>query len=275
MNGAPQIIDRTALRRNRSRAAFGIEEFDFLIENAADDIVDRLDDVKRRFARALDLGCHGGALGRRLLARPDIEFLVSADSSVAMARKAPGLRIAADEELLPIAEGALDLIVSCLTLHWVNDLPGCLIQARRALKPDGLFLASMFGGATLRELREAFLAAEDEIEGGAGPRVSPFADVRDAGDLLSRAGFKLPVAVTETLTVSYESPLKLIRDLKGMGEANAHAHRRKSFTRRATFLRALAIYQERFGDAQGRVPATFEIVTLTGWSPTDPAARAR
>lgn len=275
MNGAPQIIDRTALRRNRSRAAPGIQEFDFLIENAADDIVDRLDDVKRRFARALDLGCHTGALGRRLLARPDIDFLVSADSSVAMAGQAPGLRMAADEELLPIAESAFDLIVSCLTLHWVNDLPGCLIQARRALKPDGLFLASMFGGATLRELREAFLAAEDEIEGGAGPRVSPFADVRDAGDLLSRAGFKLPVAVTETLTVSYESPLKLVRDLKGMGEANAHAHRRKSFTRRATFLRALAIYQDRFGDAQGRVPATFEIVTLTGWSPTDPAARAR
>ncbi len=275
MNGAPQIIDRTALRRNRSRAASGIEEFDFLIENAADDIVDRLDDVKRRFARALDLGCRTGALGRRLLARPDIEFLVSADSAAAMAYKAPGLRMAADEELLPVAEGALDLIVSCLSLHWVNDLPGCLIQARRALKPDGLFLASMFGGATLRELREAFLAAEDEIEGGAGPRVSPFADVRDAGDLMSRAGFKLPVAVTETLTVSYESPLKLIRDLKGMGEANAHAHRRKSFTRRATFLRALAIYQDRFGDAQGRVPATFEILTLTGWSPTDPAARAR
>lgn len=270
MTGAPQIIDRTALRRNRSRAAPGIEEFDFLIENAADDIVDRLNDVKRRFARALDLGCRTGALGRRLLARPDIEFLVSADSSVAMAMQAPGLRMAADEELLPIAEGALDLIVSCLTLHWVNDLPGCLIQARRALKPDGLFLASMFGGATLRELREAFLAAEDEIEGGAGPRVSPFADVRDAGDLLSRAGFKLPVAVTETLTVSYESPLKLIRDLKGMGEANAHAHRRKSFTRRATFLRALAIYQERFGDAQGRVPATFEILTLTSWSPATP-----
>ncbi len=275
MTGAPTIIDRTTVRRNRARAAAGFEDFNFLIENAADDIMERLADVTRRFPRALDLGCHTGALGRRLMERADIQLLISADSSRAMAKQAPGLRIAADEEFLPIADGALDLIVSCLTLHWVNDLPGCLIQARRALKPDGLFLAAMFGGATLRELREAFLAAEDEIEGGASPRVSPFADVRDAGDLLSRAGFKLPVTVTETLTVSYESPFKLISDLKGMGEANAHAHRRKTFTRRATLLRALAIYQERFGDAEGRVPATFEIVTLTGWSPIDPAARAR
>jgi SAM-dependent methyltransferase len=271
MTGAPTIIDRAAVRRNRSRAAAGLADFDFLIETVADDLMERLDDSTHRFARALDLGCHTGALGRRLSRRDDIQTLLSADTARAMVDRAPGLRVIADEELLPIADGALDLIMSCLNLHWVNDLPGCLIQARRALKPDGLFLAAMFGGATLRELREAFLAAEDEIEGGAGPRVSPFADVRDAGDLLSRAGFKLPVAVTETLTVSYESPLKLMRDLKGMGEANAHFHRRKSFTRRTTLLRALAIYQERFGDADGRVPATFEIVTLTGWAPVNVA----
>ena len=267
MTGAPMIIDRTAVRRNRVRAAGGFAGFDFLIEAAADDLMERLGDATRRFPKALDLGCHTGALGRRLQQRADIETLISADSARAMVAQAPGHRIAADEEFLPVADGSLDLIMSCLTLHWVNDLPGCLIQARRALKEDGLFLAAMFGGATLRELREAFLAAEDEIEGGAGPRVSPFADVRDTGDLLSRAGFKLPVTVTETLTVSYESPLKLVSDLKGMGEANAHFHRRKSFTRRTTFLRALAIYQERFGGADGRVPATFEIVTLTGWAP--------
>jgi len=267
MNGTPLIIDRLSVRRNHNRAASDFADFDFLIENVADDLMERLADSTRRFARALDLGGHTGALARRLANRTDIETLLSADSAEAMVARADGLRLVADEEYLPIADGALDLIMSCLTLHWVNDLPGTLIQARRALKPDGLFLAAMLGGATLKELREAFLLAEDEIEGGAGPRVSPFADVRDAGDLLSRAGFKLPVAVTEVLTVSYESPFKLVRDLKGMGEANAHIHRRKSFTRRTTFLRALAIYQERYGDSEGRVPATFEIVTLTGWAP--------
>jgi SAM-dependent methyltransferase len=267
MNGTPLIIDRRSVRRNRNRAAADFAGFDFLIENVADDLMERLADSTRRFPCALDLGGHTGALAKRLARRADIETLLSADGAEAMVARAQGLRLVADEEYLPIADGALDLIMSCLTLHWVNDLPGMLIQARRALKPDGLFLAAMLGGSTLKELREAFLLAEDEIEGGAGPRVSPFADVRDAGDLLSRAGFKLPVAVTEVLTVSYESPLKLARDLKGMGEANAHVHRRKSFTRRATFLRALAIYQERYGDAEGRVPATFEIVTLTGWAP--------
>lgn len=267
MNATPLIIDRRAHRRNRDRAAAGLADFNFLIENVADDLMERLADSTRRFPKALDLGGRTGALARRLARRPDVDVLVSTDTARAMVEQAPGLQAVADEEFLPFGDGTLDLIMSCLTLHWVNDLPGALIQARRALKPDGLFLAAMLGGATLKELRESFLVAEDEIEGGAGPRVSPFADVRDAGDLLSRAGFKLPVAVTETLTVSYESPLKLIRDLKGMGEANAHTHRRKTFTRRATFLRALAVYEERFGDANGRVPATFEIVTLTGWAP--------
>ncbi|MCD6075702.1 MAG: putative SAM-dependent methyltransferase [Rhodospirillales bacterium] len=271
MNSTPLIIDRRAVRRNRNRAAADFANYDFLIENVADDLMERLADSTRRFPRALDLGGHTGALAKRLTRRTDIDTLLSADSAEAMVERAGGLRLVADEEFLPIADGTLDLIMSCLTLHWINDLPGVLIQARRALKPDGLFLAAMFGGATLKELREAFLLAEDEIEGGAGPRVSPFADVRDAGDLLSRAGFKLPVAVTEVLTVSYETPFKLIRDLKGMGEANAHIHRRKSFTRRTTFLRALAIYQERFGDGEGRVPATFEIVTLTGWAPVSVA----
>ena len=264
---APQIIDRSAVRRNRARAAAKFEGYDFLLAQVAADLMERLGDVKRTFPSVLDLGCHTGLLGRRLRARADVRTLVSADAAEAMARTAPGLQLAADEEALPFADGAFDLIVSCLTLHWVNDLPGCLIQARQALKPDGLFLAAMLGGATLAELRQAFLAAEAELEGGASPRVSPFADVRDAGDLLLRAGFTLPVAVTETLTVSYESPLKLVRDLKGMGEANAQTGRRRSFLRRATLARALAIYAERFADAAGRVPATFEVVTLTGWAP--------
>jgi SAM-dependent methyltransferase len=175
--------------------------------------------------------------------------------------------VVGDEEALPFADGAFDLVVSCLTLHWVNDLPGALVQIRRALAPDSLFVASFFGGTTLTELRQCWLAAEAEVEGGASPRVLPFADVRDAGDLLARTGFKLPVAVSEKEVVSYQSPLKLVHDLRGMGEANAHMSRRKGFTRRETFARALALYAERFGDTAGRVPATFEIVTLTGWTP--------
>jgi SAM-dependent methyltransferase len=269
----PQIIDRPALRRNRARAAAGFAGYDFLVARAADDLMERLGDVKRDFPRVLDLGCHTGTLGRRLLERPDVRTLVSSDGAAAMAARAPGVRVAVDEELLPFTEESFDLIASCLSLHWVNDLPGALAQIRRTLKPDGLFLAVLLGGATLTELRQSFLAAEAEIEGGASPRVAPFADVRDAGDLLMRAGFTLPVAVTETVTVSYDSPLKLVRDLKGMGEANAQAQRRRTFTRRTTLARALAIYEERFANASGRVPATFEMVTLTGWAPHESQPR--
>jgi NADH dehydrogenase [ubiquinone] 1 alpha subcomplex assembly factor 5 len=271
--GIPQIIDRRQVRRNRARAAAGFAAYDFLVERAADDLMERLGDVKRSFGRVLDLGCHTGALGRRLAEQPNLRTLVSSDGAAEMAAHAPGLRVAADEEILPFADSAFDLVMSCLTLHWVNDLPGALVQIRQALKPDGLFMAVLLGGATLTELRQSFLAAEAEVEGGASPRVAPFADVRDAGDLLLRAGFALPVAVTETLTVWYDTPLKLISDLKGMGESNAHSSRRKSFTRRATFARALAIYAERFADADGRVRATFEMVTLTGWAPHESQQR--
>ncbi len=267
MSGAPQIIDRRAARRNRTRAAANFDAFDFLVRKTADELIERLDDVTRRFACVLDLGSHTGALGRRLIARPGVERLVSCDLSAEMVQGAPGLQVVGDEETLPFGDGAFDLIVSCLSLHWVNDLPGTLVQVRRALKPDGLFLASFFGGSTLTELRQCWLAAEAEIEGGASPRVLPFADVRDAGDLLTRTGFKLPVAVTESFTVSYENPLKLVHDLRGMGEANAHTQRRKGFTRRATFARALTLYMERHADTAGRVPATFEVITLTAWTP--------
>lgn len=267
MSGAPQIIDRDAVRRNRTRAAAEFLDYDFLVQRVADDLVERLDDVTRRFARVLDLGSHTGALGERLVARPGVQQLVSCDLSREMVRRASGLAVVGDEEALPFADGAFDLVVSCLSLHWVNDLPGTLVQVRRSLAPDSLFIASFLGGATLTELRQCWLAAEAEVEGGASPRVLPFADVRDAGDLLARTGFKLPVAVSEKEVVSYESPLKLVQDLRGMGEANAHTARRKTFTRRETLARALGLYIERFADESGRVPATFEIVTLTGWTP--------
>ena len=168
---------------------------------------------------------------------------------------------------MPFADESFDLVVSGLALHFVNDLPGTLLQVRRALKPDGLLLAAMLGGTTLTELRTALLAAEEEIEGGASPRVAPFADVRDLGALLQRAGFALPVADSETVTVTYAHPLALMRELRAMGAANALLHRRRSPLRRATLARALEIYADRFGLANGRIPATFEIITLTAWAP--------
>jgi SAM-dependent methyltransferase len=175
--------------------------------------------------------------------------------------------LAADEEALPFADASFDLIVSVLGLHWVNDLPGALIQIRQALKPDGLFLGAFLGGATLTELRSALIEAELAEEGGASPRVAPFAELRDGGGLLQRAGFALPVADADRLDVTYPDALALMRELRAMGESNVLAARRRSFTRPATLARAAAIYAEKFANADGRLRASFEIVTLTGWAP--------
>jgi NADH dehydrogenase [ubiquinone] 1 alpha subcomplex assembly factor 5 len=261
------VFNRRWKRQQRDRDAATLGEHDFLFRETAARLVDRLDDVKRRFPLALDLGCHGGELKDALGGRGGIETLISADLSPMMARLAGPPALAADEEALPFADAALDLVLSNLSLHWVNDLPGALVQIRRALKPDGLLLASMLGGTTLQELRAALYQAETEVEGGLSPRFSPLADVRDLGNLLQRAGFALPVADFEVITVSYETPLKLLADLRGMGESNANAGRRTTFSRRATLLRAVEIYMENFADADGRAPATFEVITLTAWAP--------
>ena len=271
-----EVFDRRAVRRHRERAAKTLAAHDFLLREVADRLAERLDDVTRRFPLALDLGCHDGALGRALGGcgrrggRGGIETLVQSDLSPAMAEKAADCgrpALAADEEALPFAEATFDAVFSLLSLHWVNDLPGALIQVRRALKPDGLFLAAMLGGETLKELRAALLEAEVEVEGGAGPRVSPFADVRDLGALLQRAGFALPVADVDDIEVSYPNAVKLMADLRGMGEANAVADRRKGFSRRATLMRAAELYAERHADPDGRLPATFQVIYLTAWAP--------
>ena len=267
-------FDRRLVRLHRERAAQLLAGHDFLFRAVAERLLDRLDDTTRRFPAALDLGCHAGELGRALNGRGGVERLVEADLSPAMARRAGGLAVALDEEALPFAQASFDLILSSLSLHWVNDLPGALIQARRALKPDGLLLAAMLGGETLRELRACLLEAELEIEGGAGPRVSPFADLRDVGGLLQRAGFALPVVDRDDITVTYPEALALMRDLRGMGETNAVRSRRQSFTRRATLLRAAALYAERFARPDGRIPATFQVIYLTGWAPHESQQRA-
>ncbi len=267
MSATMYVFDRATVRRHRDRAAAGLEGHDFLLREVGERLADRLDDITRRFPVALDLGCHGGELGRLLNGRGGIETLVQCDLSPQMARRAGALSLAADEEFLPFAGQCFDLIMSCLSLHWINDLPGALVQIRRALRPDGLFLAAMLGGNTLEELRAALAEAEIAGEGGLSPRVSPFADVRDAGDLLQRAGFALPVVDSDTITVSYGDPAGLMTDLRGMGETNAVAERRKSWTRRATLEAAADAYREMFGDPAGRVPATFHVITLTAWAP--------
>ncbi len=260
------LFDRRAWRRHRERAARQ-GSVDFLHAEIADRLLDRLDGVDRRFRLVLDLGARHGTLSRALAQRPGTERVVGAEPAFAFLAQGSGLRVAADPELLPFGDGSFDLAVSALALHWAGDLPGALIQLRRALKSDGLLLAAIFGGNTLAELRTALIEAELAEEGGASPRVSPTADLSDAAALLQRAGFALPVADADAITVTYPDALALMRDLRGMGETNALSARRRTSLRRATLARAAAIYAERFGQADGRIRATFEILYLTGWAP--------
>jgi NADH dehydrogenase [ubiquinone] 1 alpha subcomplex assembly factor 5 len=258
-------FNRQLLRLRRDRTALRFSEFDFLFVEAAERLIERLDVVKRGFPLALDIGCHDGVLGRKLLGRYGVERLFSCDISPKMAKQAGQLAFVADEEMLPLRETSLDLVISGLSLHWVNDLPGALLQIRRILRPDGLFIASLLGGRTLSELRQVFLEAEVEISNGASPRVAPFADVRDLGGLLQRAGFIEPVVDSETIIVSYADPLRLIADLRGMGESAVLNARRPGLSRRDVIFKAASLYKERFAGEDGRIPASFEILTVTGW----------
>jgi SAM-dependent methyltransferase len=266
----PRLFDRVLHRKRLDRAAPGFGAADFLHRRAAVDLVERLEAIMRDFPRAVDLSARNGALREALAQSPAgarIGLLVEADLSGAMLAGRGGPRLALDEERLPFAAESLDLVVSTLGLHWTNDVVGALIQIRRALKPDGLFLGALLGGSTLTELRQALTEAESEMLGGAGSRVSPFADSRDAAGLLQRAGFALPVADVDRVTVSYDHPLKLMSDLRQMGETNVLADRHPRALTRGLLARAGEIYAERFAGADGRVTATFEIVTLTGWAP--------
>jgi len=265
------IFDRQAVRQHRDRAATAIQDFDFLFMEVADRLTERLDDVKRSFPLALDIGCHGGDIARTLNGRGGIETVLQCDISPEMAKTAGGLAFAADEEFLPVKDQCLDLVLSNLSMHWVNDLPGVFVQIRKALKPDGFFMATMLGERTLHELRESLMVGETEIEGGLSPRVSPYATVQDIGGLLQRAGFTLPVVDIDTVTVSYLDIFKLMHDLRGMGETGAVAQRRKNFSRKDTMMRAAEHYMKTFtgiGDVgKDRIPATFDIIFITAWSP--------
>ena len=262
------IFDRALLDRRRRRVALdpAAKPARFLLAAVADELTERLSLVERRFPLAVDLAGHSGEMADRLLAGGQVDEVVRVERDEALlGRGTPG--IVADEEALPLRDDGVDLIVSALSLHLTNDTPGTLIQARGALKPDGLFLAALLGGETLHELRTALLTAESEVSGGVSPRVSPFVDIRDAGALLQRAGLALPVTDQDRLVVRYGSMFELMRDLRQMGMANMLAERSRRPTPRRLFFRAAEIYAERFADPDGRVRATFDVVYLSGWKP--------
>lgn len=261
----PQIFDRRLHATHRTRAAGGFADVAFLKERMVQDIAERLAFTNRSFRRALDLGCHTGQ-GGRMLAERGTESVISCDLSPAMAALAEGPRLAASEEWLPFADHSFDLIISAGTLHWVNDLPGCLAQIYRCLTPDGLFLASFPGGESLRELRFALLEGEAEILGGARPHISPMVDLQSAAGLLQRIGFALPVADTQTLTLSYPSLPAMLTELRRMGETSALAAQ-PPYLRKDILIRAAQGYQERHGAENGRLPLTVELLGLTGWKP--------
>ena len=267
MSIADPIFDRLLLRSRLARAIAG-RPADFLLERAADDLVERLDAIQRTFSRVVDVGTPGPGLARRLAMR----LPAAAVSRIGAPGTGPVDAIG-DPEHLCLADSSVDLAVSALALQTANDLPGALVQIRRALRPDGLFLGALVGGRTLHELREVLTIADIELSGGASPRVAPFADLRDMGGLLQRAGFALPVADGESLTVRYPDLLALMRDLRAMGATNALVSRTRVPASRALFARAAALYHERHGDRDGRIRATFEIIQLSGWAPHDSQQR--
>jgi SAM-dependent methyltransferase len=259
----PVLIDRAALARQRARALAGARPgADFLMALAADDLSDRLAAVPRRFSRALVIGDPTDRVRSAIAGKA--ETVAAADFLV----PGPvGGRPVIDDEALPFAPGSFDLVLSCLTLHWANDLTGALVQIRRVLSPDGLFLGILAGGDSFHELRAALAAAETEIAGGLSPRVLPMTEVRDAGALMQRAGFAMPVADQDRLTLRYDDAFALMADLRAMGAGNCLAERLKTPTRRAVLLRAAEIYGRDHADADGRVRATLTLVSLSGWAP--------
>lgn len=265
----PIVFNIPRHTRLRSRAAARWAEYDFLKTRVSSQMAERLADTSHDFASGLDVGCHTGALSRAVLETGKVAAMEGVDLSpaMAMAARALGLRASVwDGATLPFEEGQFDLVASALSLHWVNDLPGVLIQMRRILKPDGLFLGAYFGAGTLAELRECLMRAETELTGGAAPRVSPLPGLQDSAGLLQRAGFALPVADVDTLTVRYDTLFHLIEDLRGMGEQAAFAAGGRPLSRRI-LARAAEIYATEFADPDGRIRASFVITWLSGWAP--------
>ncbi len=272
--GNMEVFDRALLRRRRRRAAAGLADHDFLFTEVAARLRERLGEVQRSFTSVLEMGSRRPVIEGAGGSGGDIERLVRSHfggDAAGSGAATPVTALEADEEALPFAPESFDLVVSNMALHWVNDLPGCMIQVRRALRPDGLFLGAMLGGETLKELRAALMHGEMEVENGASPRVSPFADIRDIGNLLQRAGFALPTIDRDEITVSYRDMFHLMRELRGMGETNAVLARRKTMLRRETLMAAARYYSDNFtagdGEGDGRITATFNVLYITAWAP--------
>lgn len=271
----PLLFDRARLARNRDRASASFDEYAFLKFRESTQLLDRLRDSPREFEHALDFGAHTGQASQALQDSGSVQQITALELSTKMRAALTGQginAISSDDELLPFEAHTFDLVVSVLALHWANDLPGLLNQFRTVLKPDGLFLGCLFGGGTLSELRSALIEAESEITGGVSPRLSPLPSLQDMAGLLQRARFALPVADVERVTVRYEHPMKLLQDLKGMGEQAAFAQREGQVRRplsRRILARMFEIYQQRFSDPDGKVRASFEIVWLSGWAPAE------
>lgn len=267
MQNAPPdyaVFERARVRHNRERARAGFEDFAFIHNWARDVMADRLYDINRIFDTAVQIGSRGGFVDAT---HPKIRSLFTMDLTSHPVAKCALPYFAADEEFLPLKKSSLDAVFSTLTLQSTNDLPGALIQIRQSLKADGLFLACLFGGETLYELRDVMMRAELELYGGVSPRIYPFADKPQMGDLLQRAGFSLPVVDSEILRVSYDNAFKLFADLRGMGEGNAIARRDKAAPSRDFFMRVAQLYQEAYAFDKGRIQASFEIIFVLGWAP--------
>ncbi len=267
MTDAADLFDPKLISARRDRVAAAAPHHDFLLDRVAEDFAERLAIVKREFPFGINLGAYHGVVSRVLRPSSRIGVMIDVEPSASLLALCDGPRVQAAADAVPFADASLDLVVSALAMQLVSDLPGTLVQIRRALKPDGLFLGALLGGETLKELREAWLVAEEEVMGGVSPRVAPFADVRQLGGLLQRAGFALPVVDSDVVRVTYGSPLALMQELKAMGASNMLTARARVPVTRRLLLRAADVYVERFGLAGGRIPATFEIVTLTGWAP--------
>ena len=262
------LFDRAQLRKRRAQVAASFSQHDFLLREMAARLAGSLDHLKYRFPTVVELGSHTGQVAELIAARPGTTRYIQCDIAPEMLQQTSGIRVAVDEELLPFAENSVDAVVSVGSLHWVNDLPGSLAQIQRILKPDGLFIAVLPGTETLRELRQVCSETDAARYGGITPRVSPFIDIRDAGALLQRAGFALPVADSEMLQVSYENLFGLMRDLRGSAQQNMLHGQLQHFTPRSWFMDAAERYATSFVDAENRIFATVEIITMTGWKPS-------
>jgi NADH dehydrogenase [ubiquinone] 1 alpha subcomplex assembly factor 5 len=267
------LFNRNRLRYNRARARQNFTQHNVLFEEVTSQLLQRLEGINRPFHRILDLGSRNFSLSKSLAKQDASRFIVHGPTSRDVKKLLSHHVCVADEEWLPFRDASFDLILSNLNLHWANDLPGALIQMCRALKPDGFFLGALFGGETLRELRECMVEAELNLRGGVSQHISPFADIRDCGSLLQRMGFALPVVDKERITLTYRDSFQLMRELRGMGEGNILNSRDKRFMPREFFLETDRIYKNRYagvsGNAQTHIYATFDVLFISGWAPHD------